>query len=72
MGTPGVSDGKGDALARLLSTPEGKRLLAESMVRPVRGPGRECPVCGYPTHDMVAHCSGAGDDAHRVAEVMES
>lgn len=68
----GAQAERDELISTALSTPEGRRKLAESMMQPVRGRGRECPVCGYPTHDMAAHCREVDDDAHRVAEVMES
>lgn len=54
------------------STLQGKRKLAESMVQPRRGRGKECPVCGCLTTDLPAHAVRMGDDVHRVMEVMES
>ena len=69
-------DGDKDmVIADYLATPEGKRKLAASMVQPIRGvipDYRPCPVCGEIVRDLVGHAASAGDDAHRVMEVMES
>jgi hypothetical protein len=60
--------GKEAIIASLISTPEGRRKLAESMAQP----RTRCIVCGQPYGDFVAHCDSQGDQAHLAASVMET
>lgn len=59
------------AIADAINSADGRKKLAAAM----RSDGRNhvlCPVCGGLTRDLARHAESAGDDVHRVMEVMES
>lgn len=58
-------------VSNLMSTPEGKRKLAEAMVRPFRRKVM-CRACGAVVLDLTEHCQRMKDDLHVVVEVMET
>lgn len=61
---------KEELLANLLTTPGGKRMLADSMSQPLKL--AFCPVCGEHVPDLMAHCDEVGDPEHLAAFVMET
>jgi hypothetical protein len=53
-------------ISNLISTPEGKRKVAEAFKRNI-----VCQACGAIVLDLSEHCQRMEDDLHVVVEVME-
>ncbi len=52
-------------VSKLISTPAGRKKLADSMFRPI------CSVCRHSYNgDFIAHCDNAGDELHLAASVL--
>lgn len=76
--TEPLSQAKRDEIiSKYLSSPGGRRQLAQSMAQPIKRSILDyvaCPVCGESVANdrLTTHAAEVGDDAHQVMEVMES